>query len=134
MSRRAGLARSAVLSLTMVAVAALVPPPSAGSSPASSAATHAPAVPDALRDDRWLEHMLQKHTPPIIKNRRLKIRFMTQAKTRPPTFMLSSNISDIPDHYTRYLVGGLRESFGLKGVPVRLKIRKGKNPYGKEKD
>jgi GTP-binding protein len=54
---------------------------------------------------------------------------MTQKSARPPTFILFSNTSDIPDFYIRYLVNSLRETFRLPGVPIRIKIRKNKNPY-----
>ncbi len=51
------------------------------------------------------------------------------AKARPPTFMLSSNLPELPATYERYLVNGMRDTFGLKGVPIRLRVKKGKNPY-----
>ena len=80
--------------------------------------------------NRWLEGALEAHTPPLIAGRRLKVKYMTQAKTRPPTFTLFVNhIAGIPDHYQRYLINGLRETFNLPGVPIRLLIRRGKNPY-----
>ena len=79
--------------------------------------------------NRWLEAALQAHTAPLVKGRRLKIRYVTQTKTRPPSFQLFANTSDIPDHYLRYLVGRLRDDFALPGVPLRLKIKKSKNPY-----
>lgn len=81
--------------------------------------------------NRWLEEVLQRHTPPLVGNRRLKIKYITQAKTRPPTFALFVNLKDgVPDAYARYLIGGLRETFDLPGVPIRLLTRSGKNPYG----
>lgn len=59
---------------------------------------------------------------------------MTQIKTRPPTFVLfSSKASELPDSYGRYVVNGLRESFGLEGIPLRLSVRSSKNPYAEEK-
>lgn len=79
--------------------------------------------------NRWLEDALQRHQPPLVNGRRLKIRYITQAKTRPPSFMVFTNLSDIPAHYLRYLIGGMRDTFGLRGVPLRVKIRKNKNPY-----
>jgi len=82
--------------------------------------------------NRWLEEALTRHAPPMINGRRLKIRYMTQVAARPPTFTLFANLTAIPDHYARYLVNSLREAFGLKGVPLRLHIRKGKNPYEEE--
>jgi len=79
--------------------------------------------------NRWLKDALLEHSPPMIKGRRIKIRYMTQKTARPPTFMMFSNTSDIPDSYIRYLVNSLRETFHLPGVPIRIKIRKNKNPY-----
>jgi GTP-binding protein len=82
--------------------------------------------------NRWLEHAVEKHTPPLVKGRRIKIRYMTQKSARPPTFLLFSNSSDIPDHYLRYLLNSLREAFDLPGTPIRIKIRKNKNPYAED--
>ena len=79
--------------------------------------------------NRWLEDALLEHTPPMIKGRRIKIRYMTQKSARPPTFILFSNTSDVPDFYIRYLVNAMRETFRLPGIPIRIKIRKNKNPY-----
>lgn len=79
--------------------------------------------------NRWLELALEEHAPPLVGGRRIKIRYMTQKSARPPSFLLFSNTDEIPDHYLRYLVGRLREVFGLPGVPIRLTIRKNKNPY-----
>lgn len=79
--------------------------------------------------NRWLEKALEKHTPPLINGRRLKIRYMTQKTSRPPTFILFSNLSEMPDHYSRYLVNAMREWFDLPGTPIRFKLRTGKNPY-----
>ena len=82
------------------------------------------------RLNRWLEVMLEAHPPPLIQGRRLRIRYMTQIKTRPPTFALFvSRPADLPESYLRYLIGGLRDEFALRGVPVRMVMRKGKNPY-----
>lgn len=79
----------------------------------------------------WLRHMMDKHLPPLGSNKlRVKIKYITQGKTRPPTFMLFVNRpKDLPDSYVRYLVGGLREMFDLPGVPIRMLLRKGENPY-----
>ncbi len=82
------------------------------------------------RLNRWLEPMLEAHPPPMSQGRRLRIRYMTQVRTRPPSFALfASRPVDIPDSYLRYLTGGLRADFGLEGVPVRMMLRKGNNPY-----
>lgn len=79
--------------------------------------------------NRWLESALEQHTAPLVDGRRLKIRYITQKSTRPPSFIVFANLSDIPDHYLRYLIGSLREAFDLPGTPIRIKIRTGKNPY-----
>ena len=82
--------------------------------------------------NRWLEPMLEAHPPPLVQGRRLRIRYMTQIKSRPPTFALFvSRPLDLPESYLRYLVGGLRQDFGLHGVPIRMVMRKGNNPYAK---
>jgi len=82
------------------------------------------------RLNRWLEPMLEAHPPPLSQGRRLRIRYMTQVKTRPPTFALfASKPFDLPESYLRYLIGGLRQDFGLDGIPIRMILRKGKNPY-----
>lgn len=83
--------------------------------------------------NRWLEDTLQRHTPPLMNGKRLKIKYMTQAKTRPPSFALFVNHKGgIPKSYERYLINGIRETFGLPGVPIRILIRRGKNPYDKD--
>ncbi|HVM85217.1 MAG TPA: ribosome biogenesis GTPase Der [Candidatus Binatia bacterium] len=87
------------------------------------------------RLNRWLEGTTQAHPPPLVSGRRIKIRYMTQIKTRPPTFALFAQKGDeLPDAYHRYLTNGIRESFGLEGVPLRLYLRKGVNPFDKRDD
>jgi GTP-binding protein len=81
--------------------------------------------------NRWLEAALAQHAPPLVNGRRLKFRYMSQSKTRPPTFYLSSNLKDAPESYLRYLTNQLRDQFDMPGVPIRLMIRTGKNPYEK---
>ncbi|WP_323015170.1 ribosome biogenesis GTPase Der [Devosia sp.] len=83
------------------------------------------------RLNRWLAGMLASHPPPAVSGRRLKLRYMTQAKTRPPSFIIFASRPDaLPMAYQRYLVNGLREAFDLPGTPIRLWIRAGsKNPY-----
>lgn len=83
----------------------------------------------------WLAEMIELHPPPLASTgRRVRLRYMTQTKTRPPTFAVwVSRPKDLPEAYTRYLVNGLREDFGLAGVPLRIALRRGKNPYIKEK-
>jgi len=85
--------------------------------------------------NRWLREMEALHPPPLARGRRIRLRFMTQIKTRPPTFVLSvSQPAELGDDYIRYLVNRLREDFDLPGVPIRLNMRKPRNPYaGKAK-
>ena len=80
--------------------------------------------------NRFLETALSRHAPPAIRGRRVRIRYMTQIKTRPPTFALFGNQLDhLPEDYQRYLTNGLREAFDLKGTPLRLLMRNTRNPY-----
>jgi len=80
--------------------------------------------------NRWLASAVDRHPPPLVQGRRIKLRYMTQTKTRPPTFQLFGNQLDVlPDAYRRYLVNDLRDRFDLPGVPIRVLLRKGKNPY-----
>ncbi len=74
--------------------------------------------------------MTESHPPPLAAGRRVKLRYLTQAKTRPPTFVFFANRPDgLPESYRRYLLNGLRQAFDLDGVPLRLHLRKGDNPY-----
>jgi len=80
--------------------------------------------------NRFLEDALQRHPPPAVSGRRVRIRYMTQAKTRPPTFALFGNqLNALPEHYVRYLQNEIREAFDLKGVPLRFALRTSKNPF-----
>ncbi len=82
------------------------------------------------RLNRWLADVLAENPPPIVGGRRIKLRYAVQAKTRPPTFALFGNRPDaLPDSYRRYLVSRLRSTFDLPGVPIRLIMRRGENPY-----
>jgi GTP-binding protein len=82
------------------------------------------------RLNRWLEGALEANPPPMVKGRRIKIRYMTQARTRPPTFALfASQAERLPESYARYLANGLRKTFGFSGVPLRLHVRGGENPF-----
>ncbi len=84
--------------------------------------------------NRWLETTMAHHSPPLVKGRRLKIKYITQAKARPPTFHLFCNMADeFPNAYLQYLVRGLRESFGLNGTPIRLILKESNNPFAKNK-
>ena len=80
--------------------------------------------------NRWLEGVLTHHPPPAVAGRRLKIKYITQAKTRPPGFVLSCSRPDaMPQSYVRYLVNGLRETFDMPGVPIRIALRAPDNPF-----
>ncbi|WOC15356.1 ribosome biogenesis GTPase Der [Pseudochrobactrum sp. MP213Fo] len=82
------------------------------------------------RLNRWLEGVLAHHPPPAVSGRRLKIKYMTQVKARPPGFMVSCSRPDsMPQSYVRYLINGLRETFDMPGVPIRLSLRTSDNPF-----
>ncbi len=82
------------------------------------------------RLNRWLPEILERHPPPAVAGRRIKLRYLTQAKARPPTFVaFCSRPEALPDAWRRYLVNALRGDFRLPGVPIRLTLRKGDNPY-----
>ena len=78
----------------------------------------------------WLQAMIARHPPPAVQGRRIKPRYLSQTKSRPPTFVLiCSRARHLPESYKRFLVNGLREDFHLKGTPIRLIVKAGKNPY-----
>ena len=80
--------------------------------------------------NQWLQAAADAHPPPAYSGRRIKLRYMTQANARPPTFVLfCSRPKGLPESYSRYLVNALRESFDMPGVPIRLNLRKGDNPF-----
>ncbi len=80
--------------------------------------------------NRWFEHALERHPPPMIGRGRIKLRYVTQAKARPPTFVVfGTRAEQLPEDYQRYLVNGLREIFDLPGVPIRLQLRGTANPF-----
>jgi GTP-binding protein len=84
--------------------------------------------------NRWLEVMCAAHPPPISQGFPIRIRYMTQTKARPPTFlMFVTKPADLPRAYVRYLVNGLRQAFDLPGVPIRIEFRKPANPYAGKK-
>ena len=80
--------------------------------------------------NRFLTSVQERNPPPLVAGRRLKLRYMTQVNIRPPTFALfASKPGELPESWRRYLVNLLRESFDLPGVPIRMMLRKGKNPF-----
>jgi GTP-binding protein len=82
--------------------------------------------------NQWLQNAVDAHSPPAVSGRRIKLRYITQANARPPTFVLfCSRPKALPDSYSRYLVNSLRDSFDMPGVPIRLNLRKGANPYAR---
>jgi GTPase len=84
--------------------------------------------------NRWLAEATAAHPPPAVAGRRLRLGYLTQPKSRPPTFALFASRTDaVPEAYRRYLVNGLREAFDLPGTPIRLLLREKRNPYGKRR-
>jgi GTP-binding protein len=82
------------------------------------------------RLNRWLEGVLARHPPPAVSGRRLRIKYLTQVKTRPPGFVVSCSRPDaMPTSYLRYLVNGLRTDFDMPGTPIRIVLRAPDNPY-----
>lgn len=80
--------------------------------------------------NNWLADMVEKHPPPLASGRRIKIRYMSQIKVRPPTFYLNVSLpEDLPNSYIKYLTNKLREFFDFDGVPIRMLTRKSTNPY-----
>ncbi|HYD64269.1 ribosome biogenesis GTPase Der [Azospirillum sp.] len=83
--------------------------------------------------NRWIKGVVEHHPPPLVEGRQVKIRYATQVKARPPTIALFVNKPlELPESYQRYLVASLRDTFDLPGVPVRLLLRKGKNPFAED--
>jgi len=80
--------------------------------------------------NRWLAAVQERHPPPLVAGRRLRLRYITQVNIRPPSFALfASQPGELPVSYRRYLVNALRHDFELPGTPIRMMLRKGKNPY-----
>jgi GTP-binding protein len=80
--------------------------------------------------NRWFEATVESHPPPAVSGRRLRLNYITQAKSRPPSFVLFCTRADaLPDAYKRYLVNSLRENFELPGTPIRLTLREKDNPF-----
>ncbi|WP_137155369.1 ribosome biogenesis GTPase Der [Rhizobium sp. FKL33] len=85
--------------------------------------------------NRWLDYQTQGHPPPAVSGRRIRLKYMTQVKSRPPGFMIScSRPEALPESYTRYLINGLRQDFGLAGVPIRIFYRSSVNPFEGKKN
>ncbi|MEJ8573387.1 ribosome biogenesis GTPase Der [Microbaculum marinum] len=82
--------------------------------------------------NRWFGALMEHHPPPAVAGRRIKLRYVTQASNRPPTFVVFGTRTEaLPESYRRYLLNGLRDAFDLVGVPVRLHLRKTENPFEK---
>jgi GTP-binding protein len=80
--------------------------------------------------NRWFTDAVASHPPPAVSGRRLKLNYITQAKSRPPTFVLFCSRADaMPESYLRYLINGLRDTFDLPGTPIRLTLREKDNPF-----
>jgi GTP-binding protein len=83
--------------------------------------------------NRWFDHALETNPPPAPGGKRIKLRYITQIKTRPPSFVIfGTRLSDLPGSYERYLVNSLRVQLGFGSVPIRLTLRSPKNPYAKD--
>src|ERR1700754_1845915 len=83
----------------------------------------------------WLRMAIERHPPPAVNGRRIKPKYMSQMKARPPTFVLFSTRADqLPESYRRYLINSLRQSFDMPGTPIRITIKSGANPYADESD
>ena len=84
--------------------------------------------------NRWLGAVIEKTPPPAVSGWRIKIRYMTQPKARPPHFVIFGNqLDELPTSYERFLMNGLRETFDLQGVPLRITKRNSSNPFDKGK-
>lgn len=80
--------------------------------------------------NNWLRQMEQRHPPPAVQGRRVRLKYMSQTKARPPTFVLfASRSKHLPDSYIRYLINGIRTDFDLPGTPIRIQVKTGHNPY-----
>ncbi|MAP24659.1 MAG: ribosome biogenesis GTPase Der [Rickettsiales bacterium] len=80
--------------------------------------------------NQWLIDAQSVHPPPLSKGRRIKLKFMSQVKTRPPQFIIfSNNTADLPASYLRFLESNLSKNFNFEGLPIRLRLKKGLNPY-----
>ncbi len=81
--------------------------------------------------NRWFERAVEANPPPAPGGKRIKLRYVTQIKSRPPSFVIfGTRVDDLPESYRRYLVNGLRRELGFGAVPIRLTLRAPKNPFG----
>ncbi len=139
-SRLAELKKAAETMLPQLAGAPLVPVSALSSQGLDKVMKAAFTVYDAWNKrvptaelNRWFGSALERHQPPAVSGRRIKLRYITQANSRPPSFVIfSSRPEALPDSYLRYLVNDLKKTFGLGPSPVRMHIRKTKNPYADE--
>ena len=84
--------------------------------------------------NRWLEVVTEAHPPPMSKGRKVRMKYATQTKSRPPSYAIFCSRPDgVPDSYLRYLENQLRDDFRLDGTPIRISLRKGDNPYAKKR-
>ncbi|MBP0491423.1 ribosome biogenesis GTPase Der [Roseomonas indoligenes] len=85
--------------------------------------------------NRWFERALERHTPPLVDGKRLKLRYVTMPKARPPTLLVfGTRAEQMPEDYRRYLTNSFREAFDMPGVPIRVNTRGTENPYADESD
>lgn len=86
------------------------------------------------RLNKWLSFVTENHPAPMVKGRRIRLKYMTQIKTRPPTFaVFASQADELPESYTRYLINNLRKDFAITGVPIRIFVRSRANPFDQSK-
>lgn len=82
----------------------------------------------------WLQEAVSRHAPPAVSGQRIKLRYIAQTKTRPPTFVAQcTRAEDLPAAYKRYLINGIRDAFDIRAVPIRLILKRPGNPFAKEK-
>jgi GTP-binding protein len=85
--------------------------------------------------NEWLRLAVERHPPPSVDGRRIRLKYIAQTKARPPTFVLFANRADqLPDSYRRYLINSIRQSFDLPGAPIRITVKSGANPYADQGD
>jgi GTP-binding protein len=80
--------------------------------------------------NRWFDYALESNPPPAPGGKRIKLRYITQAKTRPPGFVIfGTRLDSLPESYRRYLINSMRKELGFDAVPIRLMLRSAKNPF-----